>query len=354
MVGSPSAEDERAAGGVGVVRAGVVRGSITVESDASGWERARYGVLHEIKAGHFEAVDSDISADRLVRCDFPLVATRGKPKAAVFDAGLLQGHPNAGVLVLVVRVPVGFVLVPRRGGAMPGGLKDGVGDVDAGLRSEELLAHSLKDIEVLALVQLRRVLCGVQDLRQAGGLAVFICAREIELVTRFTPGPLLEHAVVSVAHASNLGVVGDWGRDGHKAAEVEKENLLFGEPLHGLSWPICDVQARSKGRKNAFLVEVLSRDDCDSGSEDDHHPAEVFAELHEVLPATRSRARPFHVAAVVPRCDPLANWGGAVVLPGVENRRTQDADDDAGDEDLEDAFGVGIHADEDTLDLVEL
>lgn len=353
MISSPRAQDERAAGSVRLVRTGIVSGSIAVESDPASRERARDGVLDEVEPRHFQSVNAHVAADRLVRGDLPLVATRGKPKAAVFDAGLLQRHPDACVLVLVVRVPVGFVLVPRRGGAVPGRLEDGVGNVDAGLRPEQLLAHSLQHIEVLALVQLRRVLCGVQDLRQAGGLAVFICAREIELVTRFTPSPLLEHAVISLAHASNLGVVGDRGRDGHKAVEVEKENLLFGEPLHGLSWPICDVRARSKGRKNAFLVEVLSRDDRGSGSEDDHHPAEVFAELHEVLPAPRSRARPFHVAAVVPRCDPLTNRGGAVILPSVENRRTQDADDDASDEDLEDAFGVGIHAGEDTLVKVE-
>lgn len=94
---------------------------------------------------------------------------------------------------------------------------------------------------------------------------------------------------------------------------------------------------------------MLSGDDRDSGAEDDHHPAEVFAGLHEVLPAPRSRARPFHVATVVPRCNPLTNRGGAVILPGVKNRVTQDADADASDENLEDSFGVGIHGGEDTL-----
>lgn len=64
--------------------------------------------------------------------------------------------------------------------------------------------------------------------------------------------------------------------------------------------------------------------------------------------APRSRARLFHVTPVVPRCNPLANRRGAVVLSRLEDRRTQDADDDAGDKDLEDAFGVGIHGGEDT------
>lgn len=98
---------------------------------------------------------------------------------------------------------------------------------------------------------------------------------------------------------------------------------------------------------------MLSGDDCDSGSEDDHHPAEVFAGLHEVLPAPGSRARPFHVTTVVPRCNPLANRSGAVVLSGVKNRCTQDADDGANDKYLQDAFVVGTHGGKDTSLKVE-
>ena len=89
MVVSAGAKDEGATRGVGFVRAGVVGGSVSVESDASGWERARDRVLDQVKPRHFEAVDSDVTADRLVRGDLPLMAAGDKPEATVFDAGLL-------------------------------------------------------------------------------------------------------------------------------------------------------------------------------------------------------------------------------------------------------------------------
>ena len=110
-------------------------------------------------------MDSHISADTLVRKDIPFMAAGHKPKASVFDGCLLEWHPDRDGFVLKRRVPVRFVLVPRRRGSVSAGLEDGVGDPDASLVTEQLPDDLIDGDQELAVVELGGVFGRIEDLR---------------------------------------------------------------------------------------------------------------------------------------------------------------------------------------------
>ena len=128
--------DQRAPGLGAGVGAGVVQGPAEVDRRAAGGQRAGHGLLDQLQRLELEPVR--VGVDQLVRLDAEVVAAGHELHAAVLQRGRLQRDPDAQAAVLVRRVPVGLVLVPRRRGAVLGGLADRVHASRADLVAQQL------------------------------------------------------------------------------------------------------------------------------------------------------------------------------------------------------------------------
>jgi hypothetical protein len=121
--------------------------------------------------------------------------------------------------------------------------------------------------------------------------------------------------------------------------------LLFGEPVHGLSWPIFGRLALSK---RAFVVKVFARYPCDTAANADHGAGKDIAILLKESASSSGYAGSLHISPVVPRVNPLADRRCRVVLSNENDGKAKQACGNASGEHLPGFLGFGIHGGDDT------
>jgi len=196
-----------------------------------------------------------------------------EPHASVFERRRLQRNPDAHRTVSVSRIPVRFVLVPRRGTTDSRRFQDGVIAERPAFGAQQLPSDFVRIAVGRTFDQPRRIALRVDDLRQRRASHVRI---QFDTVTGFETAVALEELVVQAEQRCDFVRV----REGFEAeetvashrAEIERAAREFdgwvGSGARSSWQKVTDgiARFRSLGGKRAILTNVLVRLDSPTAS----------------------------------------------------------------------------------------
>src|SRR5262249_30176502 len=140
----------------GAVRRGIVHRPRQVKCRASRRQRTR-DRARGIYFVNLQSMDTRVVVDAVMRLYLQLMTAGDKLHTAVLQVRLLERHPDTQSIILEIRSPVGFILVPGRRRAMKGGLEDRMVAGKAVLRPQQLRGDRQRIDSIQAVLKLRLV-----------------------------------------------------------------------------------------------------------------------------------------------------------------------------------------------------